>query len=69
MTPPLLEARNLRKTFAAPAGPLGDGQPHAITLAGVPCLPSGGPLVDPFADIPGPSMSSTPGTVRLMNAP
>lgn len=53
--------------IGSPAGDLRDHQPHPITLAGVPCIASGGsPLVDDFADLPGPNGASFPGTVQLL---
>jgi hypothetical protein len=50
----------------SPAGDLRDGMPHEFTLAGVPCIGSGGSLVDDFADLPGPNGMSLTGTIQLL---
>src|SRR4029453_1208433 len=61
------DARRIVQT-GSPAGDLRDGLAHPYVLVSTGCIPSSGnPLVDDFADLPGPSGLSGPGTLRLVD--
>jgi hypothetical protein len=53
--------------MGSPAGDLRDGLAHPYVMVSTGCIPgSGNPLVDDFADLPGPSALSGPGMLRLV---